>query len=205
MNTKTGFVSKLPLLIQGMNAGIDDETVIQWLLETFGRANENALLLVAKKLGYTFGRMHMSLEMAQAIWGESNTNLKGQRIILRYMKCTFGTRMVVPTTGEIETEELFKNVGGYSPVSPISSSIRMQGEHIYFWNKPLLSTLSSAISTRLYSFNDGGDQADKGIDNVDLVLGGDHGQGVFRALFKVIIRRNWTGMKLWEHQTTEWE
>ena len=48
--------------------------------------------------------------------------------------------------------------------------------------------MSSTISARLYSFNDGGDQADKGIDNVDLVLGGDHGQGVFRALFKVIIR-----------------
>ena len=50
MNTKTGFVSKLPLLIRGMNAGVDDETVIKWLLESFGRANEKRIIVSCKKI-----------------------------------------------------------------------------------------------------------------------------------------------------------
>jgi hypothetical protein len=62
---------------------------------------------------------------------------------------------------------------------PISSKTTIDGEFIYYWTKPLSKTLSASIATRLYSNDDDEEDDKKGIDNIDLVLGGDHGARKF--------------------------
>ena len=96
---------------------------------------------------------------------------------------------VTITDDEKESVRDEKNVGKYGPVAPLSDMKVVKGEEICFWNKPLQQSLSSALSLRLFSNNKSNYDSDKGIDSVDLVIGGDHGQRKFRMMMKVIIRK----------------
>ena len=128
----------------------------------------------------------MDNDTAVAMWDEANVNTRSQRTILQYLRATFGKKIVVPAHSHSKDEMNSRNVGNYVSVDPISSNKTIDGEFICYWTKPLSPTLSASIATRFYS-NDG-DSNDKGIDNIDLVLGGDHGARRFRMLFKVICR-----------------
>ena len=131
----------------------------------------------------------LTVNEVQAIWEESNVNLSGQRIILCYLKSCFGSQVKIPLSSEfINVNRSQSNVGNYSFVDPICEDIEINGKRLFYWTKPLLKTLESSISTRIYGY-DSGDKTDKAVDSVDLVIGGDHGQSCFRMVVKVILRK----------------
>ena len=76
---------------------------------------------------------------AQAMWDGSNTNIKSQCVILRYIKAYFGCTINIPMTVN-DQKERFKNenVGKYHPVDPVSNTVTIKGEHIFYWTKLLI-------------------------------------------------------------------
>ena len=74
----------------------------------------------------------MDEDTAQAMWDESNVNLKGQHILLRYMRDAFGNIMMISTSTNIkETEEETIDCTVYPDVSPVSNHIMIEEEHIF--------------------------------------------------------------------------
>ena len=190
VNQMYGFIDKLPSLIRGGNNNINLEEVSGWIIKRLGGLYETSFKNVGFELGYSMGSTVMDMDTAVAMWDEANVNTRSQRTILRYFKATFGKKVVVPAHNHAKYEMESRNVGNYVSVDPISSKTTIDGEFIHYWTKPLSKTLSASIATRLYSNEDDEEDDKKGIDNIDLVLGGDHGARKFRMLFKVICRNN---------------
>ena len=187
-NQRGKFIDRLPSTIcGGKNAKVNEDIVAEWILNRLGKRHELSFIRTANDLGYNVGsKLKMEDNTAFAMWDESNSNSKSQRVILRYMRGSFGKKIKIPVTTTEDSEKVMKhNIGKYKPVPPVSNMVVVDGEEMYFWNKPLIPSLSSGLSFRLFSNNTN----DKGIDNVDLVLGGDHGQRKFRMLMKVIMRK----------------
>jgi hypothetical protein len=89
-------------------------------------------------------------------------------------------------TGEVLSTS--SNIGKYTSVDPVSDMCVVDKEMIHYWMKPLDKVLNASMGTRLF-----GGESDElmisNINNVDLVLGGDHGQRKFRMVVKVVVRK----------------
>ena len=119
----------------------------------------------------------MDNDTSMAMWEEANINTRSQRTILRYLHTTFGKRSIkISKQGEKGNESKGNNLGKYKSVDPISNVINIEGERIHYWTKPLIPTLSSSIATRLSVGSSTEETLMRSINNVDLVLGGNHGQ-----------------------------
>ena len=71
-------------------------------------------------------------------------------------------------------------------MEPISNVTDIEGEEIHYWTKPLAQTVSAGVASRvLHRISN----ENESIHNVDLVLGGDHGQKKFRMVMKIIVRK----------------
>jgi hypothetical protein len=79
------------------------------------------------------------------------------------------------------------NIGGYGIVKPSSHHEVVEGERTYYWSKSILKTLQARLSTEVLSQS----MIDGSLMSfIDLVIGGDHGQGAFRMTAKGIIRQD---------------
>jgi len=134
----------------------------------------------------------MTDDVSQAMWEEANCNSKQQRVITRFLRTVFGKKSVnlpsVIKTGEVLSNS--SNIGKYTSVDPTSRTCVIDKETICYWTKPLDKVLSASTATRLFGHMDDEDIMMNNIDDVDLVLGGDHGQRKFRMVVKVIVRKN---------------
>ena len=129
----------------------------------------------------------MDATTAQAMWEEANINIRSQRTILRYLRGTFGKKLVIlsiKTTSEVADN----NIGGYKNVNPCYESTEYKGETIDYWTKPLTESVCASLSSRLFR-KEILVEGDYGTHKIDFMLGDDHGQSKFRMLMKVITRR----------------
>ena len=192
MDQKRKFIESLPSLICNSNNNNDEnqtEKATEWILYRMAKQNEEVFIRVANDLGYNLGiQKEMDSSTAHAMWDGSNTNIKSQRVIVKYLKGTFGRKIKIPITNN-QDNEARDNVGMYGPIDPVSNRVTIKGEEFFYWTKPLIHSLSSSCSCRIYSNVDSNDATDRGLHSVDLVVGGDHGQRMFRMLIKVILRK----------------
>jgi hypothetical protein len=75
-------------------------------------------------------------------------------------------------------------------VPPITGSFEdpVTSKTIHFWTKPIAKLLEVSVSTYVKENGIATDQAALGIlKSIDVVLGGDHGQGKFRSVIKIIL------------------
>ena len=108
------------------------------------------------------------------MWQESNVNLRSQRTILRYLTNEFGTRLVVPET---EISKL-----GQHFVEPKCDYFIMEKKK-KFWTKSVPTIVLTYLKHKL------GDSVQiDSVRSIELVIGGDHGQGKFRSVMKIILR-----------------
>ena len=56
-------------------------------------------------MGFPITTRSMDDNTAQAMWDETNLNLKGQRIMLRYIRVTFGNIIMIPSSSTITQED----------------------------------------------------------------------------------------------------
>jgi hypothetical protein len=189
MNYKNKFIDMLPQYIRGENIDIDDGDVACWIVKRFAFSHEDKLICLLRKLGYIHSAMKMTDEVSQAMWEEANCNSKQQRIIIRFLRTVFGKKSVnLPTatkTGEVLSTS--SNIGKYTSVDPVSDMCVVDKETIHYWTKPLDKVLNASMATRLFGKSD--ENMMNEINNVDLVLGGDHGQRKFRMVVKVVVRK----------------
>ena len=193
MDQKRKFVQSIPSLIlnnKNTTSVEGAEEAAEWILYRFGIQHEPAFIRVAQELGFNIGVAEegMDRHTAQAMWDGSNCNIKSQRVLVRYLKAHFGRRMKIPTTNNSSQLATQDNIGRYGPVNPVSNMKRIKGEEVFYWTKPLINSLSSSCSCRIYSTEES-DSTDKCLHKMDLVVGGDHGQRMFRMLVKIILRK----------------
>ena len=88
----------------------------------------------------------------------------------------FGKRLVVPEKYIYKLGENF--------VEPNCKSFLWEKEkkEIHYWTKSLPDVLVTCLKPKLDTV------PMEGIHSIDLVIGGDHGQGKFRSVMKIILR-----------------
>ena len=102
------------------------------------------------------------------MWEEANCNSKAQRVVLRYLRTTFGKRAIeIPDGSRRDLNTSLENI----------------------WTKPLNKALNVSMATRLFNRKERVKKTIK-LDNIDLVFGGDHGQRRFQMMVKVIARNS---------------
>jgi hypothetical protein len=102
---------------------------------------------------------------------------------IRYFAAEFGGRLVVP--------EAQVDAFGQDHVPPVPGSFEdaATGKTIHFWTKPIARLLEVSLSTYVQEKKITTDEAALGqLQSMDVVLGGDHGQGKFRSVIKIILR-----------------
>ena len=161
----------------------DKSVAVEWLLYELGKKYEDEFVVTSKKLGYPLVTKQMNEIAAAAMWQESNVSTRSQRIILRHMKNEFGTRLVVP---EYKISKLGQNF-----VEPNCASFIMQRKQIHYWTKSIPDILVTCLKRKLDLLAIDSSESIDSFESVDLVIGGDHGQGKFRSVMKVILRNRY--------------
>eukprot|EP00978_Attheya_sp_CCMP212_P037364 scaffold175527_cov64-Attheya_sp.AAC.1 len=169
----------LPLLLSPHN----ESQGAKFLLKLIGGLFEDEFVSVADSLGYPLTSKVMDAPSAAAMWQEANTSKRSQRSIVRHLRAYFGTRLIVP---ESEIDKL-----GQEHVPPICDKFKMEKKDIHFWTKPLTVVLCKGIESRLM---DNFELCNE-MKSIDVVIGGDHGQGKFRAVTKINIRNEDAGRR----------
>ena len=149
-----------------------------WIITYFAKNYEDQFLKVAKDLGYPFSHKMMP-ETATAMWQDANVCHKAQRITLRYLRNKFGTRVDIPggTAGKF----------GQEHIPPECSYFETpEKKKIHYWTKPIDTVVTTCVKKYLEEQKLMVEK--KELKSVDVVFGGDHGQGKFRAVVKVIYR-----------------
>ncbi len=124
-----------------------------------------------------FMSVKMDEATAAAMWFESNTLKKNSQIILAYLKQAYGTRFVPP---ESKVEE---KLGADHLVPDCGTWVDENKETIHYWTKPIDEVVKRTFARECKNC-----LVDiKKISSIDIVLGGDHMQGEFRAVIKIIM------------------
>jgi hypothetical protein len=176
---KDSWLRSLPHLVVPENT--EPSVGASWILERLALDYEDEFVHVCKKIGYPMFTNKMDAATACAMWQESNVSKKSQRTILRYLAAKFGTQLVVP---EAEVDSF-----GQNHIPPVTSSyLTSEGKKIHFWTKPINKLLEKLVATNANETSLSDDDILATIKGVDIVFGGDHGQGKFRSLIKIIVR-----------------
>ena len=106
---KSKWLDHLPHLVVGKdrNTPLDDEGISKaagWILNRFDKKFENECVVAAEKMGYSLTSKKMPAATADVMWQELNINLTQQRIILRYLRGTFGRRCMIPSEYIVDRE-----------------------------------------------------------------------------------------------------
>ena len=130
-----------------------------------------------KNLDIKFQRKRMPASVACAMWDDSNTDLKPQRVILRYLRNWFGRSLVV-------SDKLLKEFGE-DHVPPVCSSfidITNKSKKIHYWTKSICTVTEQGLQKCFMN-----SQFEE-LHKIDIVTGGDYGQGKFRQLVRCLCR-----------------
>ena len=175
------WLDNLPVYIRGGDDSLDDGEVAGWIMQRFGTLYPDEFVSVVNKLGYSLSSKTMDLATVQAMWQSANINIIQQRILLRFLKGSFGSKCRIACTDDKRIKErVLDNVGKYTPVSPVCGFIEVEDEEISYWHKDIQLALNFSIVCRI--FNDKGGRnlkLQQDTKKVILVMGGDHGQERF--------------------------
>ena len=182
MNNDLKFVDNLPQYISASSDHIKVSNVAGWIIRRLSHLYEEQIALTAKKLGFISSSQKMDSYTAEAMWCEADVNLRQQRTILRYLRGFFGRKFFIPSTDNTKVncaDELFINYK--DPNRDVKETV-VDKEKVYYWSKPIKDTINFSIMNR------SNDSDLNNIHTVDLILGGDHGQGSFKSILKIILR-----------------
>ena len=98
---KNPFIDNLPHYITGSDAEIEVEEAIGWILKIISFKYDDIFLKRLKIMGFPITTRCMDDDTAQAMWDETNLNLKGQRIMLRYIRVIFENIIMIPSSSTI--------------------------------------------------------------------------------------------------------
>jgi hypothetical protein len=152
-----------------------------WILQHLALNYKDQFVHVCRKMGYPIFLKKMDAATACAMWQDMSR--KSQRTIPTYLAAEYGCRLVVP---EAEVDAF-----GQDHVPPITGSFEdpMTSKMIHFWTKSIAKLLEVSVSTYVREKSIAADDAALGIlKSIDVVLRGDHGQGKFESVIKIILR-----------------
>ena len=153
---------------------VDPWVGASWILQHLALNYKDEFVHVCKKMGYPIFSKKMDAATACAMWQEANSSKKSQRTILRYLAAEFGGRLVVP--------ESQVDAFGQDHVPPDTGSFEdpMTRKMIHYWTKPIAQLLEVSMSTYIKENNIATNEGTlSSLKSMDMVLGGDHGQGIF--------------------------
>ncbi len=171
----------LPTLVVAEN--VDPSVGASWILQHLALNFEDEFVHVCKKMGCPVFSKKMDAATACAMWQEANVSKKSQRTILRYLAAEYGCRLVVP--------ESQVDAFGQAHVAPVTGSFEdpVTKKTIHYWTKPIAELLEVSVSTYIQENKMATEEgALRSLKSMDVVLGGDHGQGKFRSVIKIILR-----------------
>jgi hypothetical protein len=127
------------------------------------------------EIGMPVNAKSMGAYRAFAMWGDANVTLAQQRIILRHLRQFFGHRIAVP---EAKIREL-----GAGVVNPKTATIKHNGKNLTYSYRDIDDLIGRFVTDQF--------RTRKGFayERLDIVVGGDYGQGSFRSGIKLIFRR----------------
>lgn len=126
-----------------------------------------------QRLGYpSLIQGPMDVHTAASMWNKAGVSKNGQRIIRRYIHGCFGIWITPP---EKKIESLVSHI-----VTPTHGVASVGARKIHFWYKDVDDVVVNLLENEWKSIS---------FHSMDVVFGGDHGQGVFGAAVKVIL---WT-------------
>ena len=175
------WLHRLPSLVVPESA--DSSVGASWILQHLALNYEDDFVMVCKKMGYPVFSKKMDAATACAMWQEANVSKKSQRTILRYLAAEYGCRLVVP--------ESQVDAFGQAHVAPVTGSFEdpVTKKTIHYWTKPIAELLEVSVSTYIQENKMATEEgALRSLKSMDVVLGGDHGQGKFRSVIKIILR-----------------
>ena len=105
-----------------------------------------------------------------AMWNEANVPKRGQRVIKQYLYSHFGFWI---TAAEKRIDALTDHF-----TRPIHGISKVDEKDISWWYKDIDDVIKNLLDN---------EWADVDFDEIDVVFGGDHGQGVFGAAVKIIL------------------
>jgi hypothetical protein len=177
------WLHRLPSLV--VAESVNPAVGASWILKYLAMNYKDKFVHVCRKMGYPIFSKKMDAATACAMWQEANVSQKIQRTILRYLAAEYGCRLVVP---EAEVDAF-----GQDHVSPVTGTFEdpVTRKTIHFWTKPIAKLLEVSVSTYVQEKSIAADDSALGmLKSIDVVLGGDHGQGKFRSVIKIILRND---------------
>ena len=155
--------------------GYGRKDAARWLLTYLGAKWPTEFAQAGGEIGMPVSAKTMGAYRAFAMWGDANITLAQQRIILRHLRQFFGQRIAVP---ESKIRELSAGV-----VNPKSATIKHNGKTLTYSYRDIDDLIGRFIADQF--------RTRKGFeyDSLDIVVGGDYGQGSFRSGIKLIFRK----------------
>ena len=166
------WLHRLPSLV--VVETVEPSVGASWILQHLALNFEDEFVHVCKKMGYPVFSKKMDAATACAMWQEANVSKKSQRTIIRYFSAEFGGRLVVPKAQV--------NLFGQDHVPLVTGTFEdaVTGKMIHYWTKPIGKLVEVAVTTYVQEKGITTDEAALGsLKSLDIVLGGDHGQGKF--------------------------
>ena len=190
---ETKWVEKLLMTMprKKVTDGCEDEDILSlstaWLLKYLAKRLPDVYENVSKKVGFRkVGEQKMTAESQAAMIMEGNISLKTLRQFRKYLTVFNGGVSLLES--EKRLKDLAKGV-----VVPTLESIVHEGKILNFQihdiNRLLCVKLAQFVESSDISFVNNA-------KHIDIIFGGDHGQGKFKALIKVLFRLCIDGVKL---------
>jgi hypothetical protein len=129
-------------------------------------------------IGMPVAKEKMDAATTASMWEDAGVTVHSQKVINKYYIDWFGTKFTVP-------DNQLKSLS-QSAVPPISGVAEVGQERIPYWYKDpvtvILHKLEKVTRRAMH-------KRPIEWDNLDIIMGGDHGQGAFRLSAKVILRK----------------
>ena len=159
--------------------GDHNETGIQWLIRHLGKSYKYQFISAARALQLPVLSNTIDTVSTLAMWEDANIGTCQQIIIMKHLRHYFGTRLIVP---EVKVSVLSK----LKVLDPITGSYTKTdtNEKIYYWYRDVDESICHILQTKYNSRQ----ELELDFNRIDIIIGGDHGQGKFRMMMKLILR-----------------
>jgi hypothetical protein len=165
--------------LEGVDNNEEDDEVAasrddaaRWIMTYLGMKFPTEFVKAASEIGMPIHGKKMSAERAFAMWSDANINTTQQRIVNQHFAAFFGHRFTVP---ECEIRKL-----GLSFVEPKTATVEHENSKLTFSYGDLDTVIEKHVADKLQH------NKEFKYDKIDVVVGGDYGQGAFRAGVKII-------------------
>jgi hypothetical protein len=177
------WLHRLPSLV--VAESVDPAVGAAWILKLLALNYEDQFVHVCRKMGYLIFSKKMDAATACAMWQEANVSRKSQKTILRYLAAEYGCRLVIAEQRLILLDRTM-----WPPVTgSFEDPVTSKADDIHFWAKPVAKLLEVSVSPYIREKSIAADDSALGmLKSIDDVLGGNHGQGKFRSVIKIILR-----------------